>query len=84
MGIKVDQARLADVERVAAVLGMSVTDAVMEALDEYLTKMKCDLFFRLCADIEDAPGEETQEILAEICALTEDDLEIVSVSHFVV
>ena len=42
MNIKMDEERLADIKSVAAVFHMSITDVVMDALDEYLPKMKND------------------------------------------
>ena len=82
MNIKIDEERLADIKSVAAVFHMSITDVVMDALDEYLPKMKNDPFYRLTANVEEASEEETQEILGELEALSDDDLKIASVKHF--
>jgi hypothetical protein len=77
-----DEDRLADIKSVAAVFHMSMTDVVMDALDEYLSKMKNDPFYRLTVNVEDASEEEMQEVLGELDALTDDDLQIASVKHF--
>ncbi len=39
-------------------------------------RQKEDLFYRLTANIQEAPDEESEEILAEISAMSEDDLKI--------
>ena len=49
---------------------------------KYLPKMKNDPFYRLTANVEEASEEETQEILGELEALSDDDLKIASVKHF--
>ena len=72
MNIKMDEERLADIKSVAAVFHMSITDVVMDALDEYLPKMKNDPFYRLTANVEEASEEETQEILGELESLSDD------------
>jgi hypothetical protein len=77
-----DEDRLADIKSVAAVFHMSMTDVVMDALDEYLSKMKNDPFYRLTVNVEDASEEEMHEVLGELDALTDDDLQIASVKHF--
>lgn len=82
LNIKMDEDRLADIKSVAAVFHMSMTDVVMDALDEYLAKMKNDPFYRLTVNVEDASEEEMQEVLGELDALTDDDLQIASVKHF--
>lgn len=82
LNIKMDEDRLADIKSVAAVFHMSMTDVVMDALDEYLSKMKNDPFYRLTVNVEDASEEEMQEVLGELDALTDDDLQIASVKHF--
>lgn len=82
LNIKMDEDRLADIKSVAAVFHMSMTDVVMDALDEYLSKMKNDPFYRLTVNVEDASEEEMPEVLGELDALTDDDLQIASVKHF--
>lgn len=82
LNIKMDEDRLADIKSVAAVFHMSMTDVVMDALDEYLSKMKNDPFYRLTVNVEDASEKEMQEVLGELDALTDDDLQIASVKHF--
>lgn len=82
LNIKMDEDRLADIKSVAAVFHMSMTDVVMDALDEYLAKMKNDPFYRLTVNVEDASEEEMQEVLGELDALTDNDLQIASVKHF--
>jgi hypothetical protein len=39
-------------------------------------------FYRLTAKVQEASGEESEEILAEIDAMSDDDLTIASVKHF--
>ncbi|MBQ8053439.1 MAG: hypothetical protein IJ198_06560 [Lachnospiraceae bacterium] len=82
INIKMDEDKLADVKKVAAVFHMSITDVVTDALDEYLLKMMNDPFYRLTANVEDASNEETQEILDELGSLSDDDLTIESVRRF--
>jgi len=84
LNIKMDEVRLADIKSVAKVFHMSITDVVMDALDEYLPKMKRDPFYRLTVNVEEASDEERQEVLEELGTLSDDDLEIASVKHFTV
>ncbi|HCT93036.1 MAG TPA: hypothetical protein DF613_16880 [Lachnospiraceae bacterium] len=82
MNIKMDEAKLLDIKKVASVFHMSITDVIMDALDEYLHKMKRDPFYRLTANVEEASADESAEILEEISALTDDDLKISSKKTF--
>ena len=84
MNIKMDEGRLLEVKDVAAVFHMTITDVVNEALNEYLSKMKREPFYRLTANVKEASAEESAEILSEIETLTDDDLEISSAKKFTV
>ncbi len=84
MNIKMDEGRLLEVKDVAAVFHMTITDVINEALNEYLPKMKRDPFYRLTANVKEASADESAEILSEIEALTDDDLEISSIKKFTV
>lgn len=82
LNIKMDEDRMADIKKIAAVFHMSITEIIMDALDEYLPKMKKDPFYLLTSNVEDASAEETKEILDAIEAMTNEDLEISSIKHF--
>ncbi|MCR4991393.1 MAG: hypothetical protein K6A38_11110 [Lachnospiraceae bacterium] len=82
INLKLDENRVVDVKRVAAVFHMTITEVINEALDAYLPAMKQDPFYKLTANVEDASGEETDEILSEIESLSDEDLEISNIKHF--
>ena len=82
INLKLDENRVMDVKQVASVFHMTMTDVINEALDAYLPVMKQDPFYRLTAGIQDASKEETDEILAEIESLSDEDLEISTVHKF--
>lgn len=82
MNLKMDESRIADIKAVAGVFHMTITDLINDALDDYLPKMKSNPFYRLTANVMDASAEETEEILAEIESLSDDDLTIASTRHF--
>ena len=84
LNIKMDEDRMADIKKIAAVFHMSVTEIIMDALDEYLPKLKKDPFYRLTSYVEDASAEEAKEILDEIAALEDEDFKISSIKHFYV
>ncbi len=81
VNLKLDENRVIDLKQVAAVFHMTMTDVINEALDAYLPTMKQDPFYRLTANVEEASKEESEEILAEIDNLKDDDLEIATVEH---
>lgn len=83
VNFKLDETVLADIRTIAGVFRMTMTDVVNEALEAYLSNMKKDPFFRLTTLVEDASPEESEEILAEINDLTDDDLTISSSKLFV-
>ena len=84
INLKLDESRILDLKNVASVFHMTMTDVVNEALDAYLPTMKNDPFYKLTANVAEASKEESEEILAEIDALTDDDLEIAATEHVVV
>lgn len=53
-----------------------------KAMDEYLSKMKRDPFYRLTVNVEDADSDESDEILSELDSLSDDDLTISSKKDF--
>ena len=81
VNLKLDENRVIDLKQVAAVFHMTMTDVINEALDAYLPSMKQDPFYKLTANVEEASKEESEEILAEIDNLKDDDLEIATVEH---
>ena len=82
MNFKMDEADILDMKRVAGVFNMSVTDLIKNAVKAYLAELKNDPFYRLTVNVQDASGEESAEILAEIEGLTDDDLTISSSKRF--
>ena len=84
INLKMDESRFFDLKHVASVFHMTMTDVVSEALDAYISQLKEDPFYKLTANVEEASKEESDEILAEIESLTDDDLEIVATEHITV
>ena len=84
INLKLDESRIFDLKNVASVFHMTMTDVVNEALDAYLPTMKNDPFYKLTANVAEASKEESEEILAEIDRLTDDDLDIVATEHVTV
>ena len=82
LNFKMDEADILDMKNVAGVFNMSVTDLIKKAVREYLEELKRDPFYRLTANVQEASAEETEEILAEIEDLSDDDLTIVSTKRF--
>ena len=82
LNFKMDEADINDMKKVAGVFNISVTDLVKQAVKEYIEELKSDPFYRLTVNVEDASAEETEEILAEIDRLNDDDLSITSTRHF--
>lgn len=81
MNIRMDEQMLSDIRTAASVYGMTITEVVQDAIDEHLARLRQDPFYRLTVNVAAASAEETQEILDEINALSEDDLEIASVKR---
>lgn len=82
VNLKMDESRIVDIKDVAAVFHMTITDVINRALDDYLPKMKRDPLYRLTANVQGASVEETEEILAEIESLSDDDLRISTKKEF--
>ncbi len=82
MNFKMDEADVQDMKAVAGVYNMSVTDLIKNAVREYITELKKDPFYRLTTNIQEASAEESDEILAEIEGLSDDDLTIASTKRF--
>lgn len=78
LNFKLDEDEILDIKKVASVFNISVTDLIKNAIEEYVSVLKKDPFYRLTENVQDADEEENTEILEEIDRLTEDDLEIVS------
>ena len=82
LNFKMDEADINDMKKVAGVFNISVTDLVKQAIKEYIEELKNDPFYRLTVNVEDASTEETEEILAEIDRMDDDDLSITSTRRF--
>jgi hypothetical protein len=82
LNFKMDEADINDMKKVAGVFNISVTDLVKQAVKEYIEELKNDPFYRLTVNVEDASAEETEEILAEIDRMDDDDLSITSTRRF--
>ncbi len=79
LNFKLDESRVNEIKLIASVFHMTMTEVINEALNQYIPEMKADPLYRLTANVENASAEETQEILAEIENLSEEDLEIAKV-----
>ena len=84
LNLKMDEAIITDMKDVDGVYHMSMTDLIKEAIMEKLTALKSDPFYRLTARVEEASAEETEEILADIESLSDDDLTIATTKCFTV
>lgn len=84
LNFKMDDTDIIDMKHVARVFNMSVTDLVKNAVREYISELKRDPFYRLTANVEEASSEESEEILAELEGLSDDDLSIASTKRFIV
>lgn len=84
MNFKMEEADILDMKQVAAVFNMTVSDILKNGAKEYVAKLKKDPFYRLTANVEEASAEESEEILAEIESLSDDDLTIVSTKRITV
>lgn len=82
MNVKLEESKIAELKDVATTFHITMTDAINEALDSYLTKMKKDPFYRLTANVEDASPDECEEILEAVSGMSDEDLEIASVKKF--
>ena len=78
MSLEMDESDVLELEQVASVFGMTVTDVIKEAVREYVAEMKEDPFYRLTTSVQEASAEETAEILGIIERLSDDDLTITS------
>ena len=84
LNFKMEESDILDMKQVAGVFHMSVTDLIKNAVKQYITELKNDPFYRLTANVEAASEEATEEILAEIESLSDDDLTISSTKTFTV
>jgi len=84
MNVKLEETKILDLKQVTAAFHITMTDAINEALDAYLEKMKSDPFYRLTANVEQADEEESNEILGELNAMSDDDLSIATTKRFTV
>ena len=84
LNFKMEESDILDMKQVAGVFHMSVTDLIKNAVKQYIAELKNDPFYRLTANVEAASVEETEEILAEIESLSDDDLTISSTKTFTV
>ena len=82
LNFKMDEAIITAIKDVAGVYHMSMTDLIKEAIMEKLVSLKSDPFYRLTARVEEASAEETEEILADIESLSDDDLSIATTKRF--
>lgn len=82
VNFKMNEEKIMELKEVATIFNLSITEIILEALNEYIKKLKEDPYYRLCSNIEEASEEESKEILEEIDKLTPEDLEIVEVKHF--
>ena len=82
LNFKMDEADILDMKQVAGVFNMSITDLVKNAVREYVSELKSDPFYRLTANVEEASAEESEEILAEIEEMSDDDLSIAATKRF--
>ena len=82
VNLRLDEKDISDIKNVAAAFHMTFTAIIREALNEYLPKKKNDPYYRLTANVAEAPEDESEEILSAVGSLSEDDLSISSTRKF--
>ena len=82
INMKLDEDLLAEIRKIACVFNMTFSDAVREALGDYIEKMEDDPYYKLTANVEEASPEESEDILNAIGSLTDEDMEIASRKSF--
>ena len=78
VNLRMEEADILNIKEIASIFKISVTDLIKKAVEEYTTELKKDPYYRLTASVKEASAEETDEIIAEIENLSDDDLTIVS------
>ena len=81
VNFKMEEADILDLRSVAEVYKKSMTDVIREAIRKYVGELKRDPFYRLTVNVQYASVDETEEILAEIDSLSDDDLSIATTEH---
>ena len=84
MNFKMEENDILDMKQVASVFNLTLTELVKNGVKEYVEKLKKDPFYKLTANVQEASAEESEEILAEIDSLSDDDLIIASRKRFTV
>ena len=82
LNFKMDETEILDMKQVANVYNMTLTELFRAAINEYVKKLKEDPFYKLTMNVQEASKEESEQILAEIESLSDDDLTITSVRKF--
>lgn len=82
MNFKFNESEIKDMKEVAEIYDMTVTDLVRNAVNAYISKMKSDPLYRLTASVKEASKEESEEILALVEGMSDDDLKIVKTQNF--
>lgn len=78
LNFKMDETDITDMKQVAGVFNMSLTDLIKNAIRAYVSELKRDPYYRLTVNVEEASLDESEEILAEIKDMSDDDLSIVA------
>ena len=81
---KMEEEEILDIKKTASVFNMTVTDVIIQAVREYLDKLKKDPYYKLTVNVQEASTEESFEILAVIDELSDDDMMISSSKRFTV
>ena len=78
---RTNESEIADIKKIASMFHMSVSKVIRKAVSEYIDRKKQSPIYRL-ANVEEASPEESEEILAMIENMTDDDWETASTKHF--
>ena len=76
VNLRLENAQVLEIKKIAEAFQMSFTDVVRNALDEYLPKMERDPFYRLTANVREVSDKENEELAETIASLTDEDLQI--------
>lgn len=82
MNFKFNESEIKEMKEVAEIYDMTVTDLVRNAVNAYISKMKSDPLYRLTASVKETSKEESEEILALVEGMSDDDLKIVKTQNF--
>lgn len=77
INLRLEENTIQEIKELGKIYHKNMTELLREAIESFIQEKKNNIYYKLTTNIEACSQEETNEIMAELANLKDEDLELV-------